>query len=232
MKKHIPNFITLLNLSSGVVGLIFIMRGELNMAVYLVFLSGILDFLDGFTARLLNAYSDLGESLDSLADVVSFGVLPSVIAFYALSTGSAGKYSLQEFTPYIALIIPAFSALRLAIFNLDDNQKLSFKGLPTPANAFLVSSAAFIYMNENEIIRIHHFVLLILIVAGCLLMVSGIRMFSLKSTKSGKYQKLLIILFLIVAILLIVFLGFTGIFFSLLLYVLISLVWQNKIPVG
>jgi CDP-diacylglycerol---serine O-phosphatidyltransferase len=146
--KHIPNFITSLNLAAGFVAIIFASTGDLITASWLIFAGMIFDFLDGFTARLLKSYSATGKELDSLADVVSFGVAPAFIIYYLLkdslsfngqiiiNTGSA-KAALMLLIP---AIMPVCAAWRLAIFNLDETQATSFKGLPTPANALAVIS--------------------------------------------------------------------------------------------
>ena len=228
MKKHIPNFITLLNLTSGAAGLVFIIKGELNIAIYLVFLSGFFDFLDGYAARLLKAYSDIGRSLDSLADIVSFGVLPAIIAYSALSSGK-DDVIIMNYLAWSSLLIPAFSAIRLAIFNNDDSQQISFQGLPTPANAFLVVSAVFIYLNGGKLIDINEFVLVIIIVTACFLMVSDIRRFSLKSLNFTRQTRLILLYFLTASLFLIIFLKMEGIFYTILLYILISIILPGKI---
>jgi CDP-diacylglycerol--serine O-phosphatidyltransferase len=146
--KHVPNFITSLNLASGFISIIFILNGDINTASWLVLLAMVFDFLDGFSARLLKAYSDLGKELDSLADVVSFGVAPGLIIYHLLlqSLESPDKAGLC-FSVYpslifitISAIMPVCAALRLAIFNTDTTQTTSFKGLPTPASALAVIS--------------------------------------------------------------------------------------------
>ena len=148
MMKHIPNFITSLNLASGFIAIIFAANGDMVTASWLILAAMIFDFLDGFSARLLKAYSAIGKELDSLADVVSFGVAPGLIIYQLLND------SLSLYAPMIVnsdglkasliLIIPAImpvcAALRLAIFNIDTTQATTFKGLPTPANALAVIS--------------------------------------------------------------------------------------------
>jgi CDP-diacylglycerol--serine O-phosphatidyltransferase len=148
MKKHIPNFITSLNLTSGFVAIIFAATGELVTASWLILAAMVFDFLDGFSARLLKAYSDIGKELDSLADVVSFGVAPGIIIYQLLNNSLAiyapSFVNSNSLLPALILIIPAImpvcAALRLAIFNLDSSQATTFKGLPTPANALAVIS--------------------------------------------------------------------------------------------
>lgn len=226
MKKNIPNLITLLNLISGFMGLIFLLKGQFYIAIYLVFLAGLFDFLDGLAARSLNAYSDIGKSLDSLADIVSFGVLPGLIVFYSLVGNPFPIKILNEALPYIAFFIPAFSAVRLAVFNNDPGQKNSFRGLPTPANAFLLVSASFIYSQLTTISIIHTSFFLIVIIAGCNLMVSGLKMFSFKYEAGEKRGMLRNLIFILIATLFIVMLGMEGVFLSIVLYILISIVYS------
>jgi CDP-diacylglycerol--serine O-phosphatidyltransferase len=146
--RHIPNFITSLNLASGFIAIIFILNGDIITGSLLIVAAMIFDFLDGFAARALKAYSDIGKELDSLADVVSFGVAPGLIIYYllygALAPATQNGSAEFGFNSLLYLIIPSImpvcAALRLAIFNLDTTQSTSFKGLPTPANALAVIS--------------------------------------------------------------------------------------------
>ncbi|MCX6326159.1 MAG: CDP-diacylglycerol--serine O-phosphatidyltransferase [Bacteroidia bacterium] len=190
--KYIPNFITSLNLAAGFIAIIFAANGDIITASWLIFLAMIFDFLDGFSARLLKAYSAIGRELDSLADVVSFGVAPGLIIYQLLND------SLSLYAPKIAdsesvkttliLIIPAImpvcAALRLAIFNIDTTQTTTFKGLPTPANALVVISVI-IAGHYSQSALVSSFtsspVLLILFtITLSLLMVSRIPLLSLK----------------------------------------------------
>lgn len=140
----IPNFITLGNLLCGCLGLIAVFEGDLKKASIFIFVALLLDFADGFVARLLNSSSEIGKQLDSLADVVSFGVLPSFIVFKNLETLSENEY-----LKYAAFILAMFSALRLAKFNIDTRQSDSFIGLPTPANGILIATFPFLIDNSN-----------------------------------------------------------------------------------
>lgn len=146
MKKHIPNAITCLNLFSGCVGITFAFNNNLTYASYAIVIAALFDFIDGLSARALNVYSILGKELDSLADVISFGLLPSVIIYQLFSRApSMGEFSI--YLNYSAFVIAAFSALRLAKFNIDVRQTDHFIGLPTPANALLIASFPFIIAN-------------------------------------------------------------------------------------
>ena len=135
LTKHIPNTITSLNLLCGVMGVIFAMEGRLDAAFVLMLLAALFDFCDGLAARLLHAYSDIGKELDSLCDVVSFGVLPSVMMF---SLWGRPLWPLG----FLPLLLAVFSALRLAKFNLDERQHDGFIGLPTPAAAMICGALA------------------------------------------------------------------------------------------
>jgi CDP-diacylglycerol--serine O-phosphatidyltransferase len=147
--KKIPNFITSLNLAAGFFAIISAASGDLVTASWLILSAMIFDFLDGFSARLLKAYSDIGKELDSLADVVSFGVAPAMIILHLLadSLSLSGPFSFNGVSDLKTTLImvtpvfmPVFAALRLAIFNIDSTQAKVFKGLPTPANALAVIS--------------------------------------------------------------------------------------------
>lgn len=145
--KYIPNFITSLNLTSGFIAIIFAANGDLVTASWFILAAMIFDFLDGFSARLLKAYSAIGKELDSLADVVSFGVAPGLIIYQLLNDSlslSAPINDADSIKTFLIMIIPAImpvcGALRLAIFNLDTTQSSTFKGLPIPANALAVIS--------------------------------------------------------------------------------------------
>lgn len=149
--KYIPNFITSLNLASGFVAVIFAANGELMTASWLILAAMIFDFLDGFSARMLKAYSEMGKELDSLADIVSFGVAPAMILYKLLLPAHQNIDSQASGFPdffagiiiYVPALMPVCAALRLAKFNLDLSQSASFRGLPTPANAIAVISVIF-----------------------------------------------------------------------------------------
>src|ERR1700740_2323055 len=139
MKKHLPNAITCANLFSGCIGIVFCFKENLIYAAYAIFLAAIFDFFDGLASRVLQSFSGIGKDLDSLADMVSFGVLPSVI-IYELFLQAPQIEHVSTYLNYIAFLIPVFSALRLAKFNIDERQTEIFIGLPTPANAILIAS--------------------------------------------------------------------------------------------
>ena len=178
----IPNFLTLGNLVCGSCAAITLLTsGDFRLALWLVVAAAVFDFLDGFAARLLKSVSAIGVELDSLADMVSFGLVPSV-AMFTLYVGAPQLSQLSEnvmaWGGYLNLIIVAFSALRLAKFNVDDTQTSEFCGLPTPANGLFCLSLAML-AQTGEIMLAKEVVLAISIVMACLL-ISPIRMFALK----------------------------------------------------
>jgi len=197
--KHIPNLITSLNLASGFIAIIFAANGDLLTASWLILAAMIFDFLDGFSARLLKAYSALGKELDSLADVVSFGVAPAFIIYRllndSLSLVAPAIVNSNDIKATLILIIPAimpvFGALRLAIFNLDSSQATTFKGLPIPANALAVISFVIAEHYSDSAIFTNitgsAAALIILTVVLSFLMVSRIPLLSLK-TKNLKIK--------------------------------------------
>lgn len=153
MKKEIPNLLTLGNLLAGCIGLWFVMQGDLVSASYCIFISLVCDFFDGFLARALQAYSDLGKELDSLADMVSFGVLPAFILFSLVeqSCGTQCTVGLFGFyKPFMVFTLALMSAYRLAKFNIDTRQSDQFIGVPTPANGLLIASLPLILHFQPE----------------------------------------------------------------------------------
>ncbi|MEM9390584.1 MAG: CDP-diacylglycerol--serine O-phosphatidyltransferase, partial [Bacteroidota bacterium] len=139
LKKHIPNLLTCCNLACGSVGIVKVFNNELHYATYFIWAALIFDFFDGFVARLLKVHSPMGKELDSLADMVTFGVLPGAISFQMLNNLTS-----LVWLPYAGFLITIFSALRLAKFNIDERQTDSFIGLPTPANTLFISSLIFV----------------------------------------------------------------------------------------
>ena len=196
--KHIPNTITSMNLLCGVMGVIFTFEGALDIAFYLMLAAAICDFLDGFAARMLKAYSAMGKELDSLADLISFGLLPSLMLHRRLVEGG-----MTGFWSYLPLIICVFSALRLAKFNVDDRQDENFLGLPTPACALWCGSL--IYAADNGVMSMagllqDKYIILIGSVVLSLLLVSEIPMFSFKIKKGSAYNRIRIYFTAIVAL--------------------------------
>ena len=218
---------------SGVLSIYSAMSGYLDLAAYLIFIAAIFDFFDGFAARLLNAKSEIGADLDSLADVVSFGVAPGFILFkmIEMSHGQPNSPNADfNIIPFIAFIVPAFAALRLAKFNVDSEQTTSFLGLPTPALAILIASLPIIKTHlyaDRELfymIITNSYFLLMIAVVGSLLMVSRLPMFALKFEGFGWKKNMTKYLFLIASVLLLIFLQIVAIPFIILLYLFLSLV--------
>lgn len=221
MSKHIPNLLTISNLICGCIALYFTFQGELVFTAYLIGLAAIFDFMDGATARLLNVSSPIGKELDSLADLVSFGLVPGSVVFHLLEEGALSQYS------FIALVIPIFSAYRLAKFNVDEDQNENFIGLPTPANCLVFISIPLIttFNSSSTIANLIEIpeILLIITVLLSLTLVSRINMFSLKFT-NFKYKDNKLRFFLIMmSIILLTWLEFSAIPIIVMLYILMSI---------
>ena len=177
-----------MNLLCGVLGVIFTFQGALDLAFYLMILAAVFDFLDGFAARMLKAYSPMGKELDSLADLISFGLLPALMIHRRLVEGG-----MTGFWIYVPVIICIFSALRLAKFNVDDRQSENFLGLPTPACAMWCGSL--IYAADRGVMTVagllsERYIMIIAPVVLALLLVSEIPMFSMKFKKGSEYNRL------------------------------------------
>ena len=196
--KNIPNTITSMNLLCGALGVIFALRGSLDIAFYLMLASAVCDFFDGFAARMLKAYSNIGKELDSLADLISFGLLPSMMLYRRLIEGGV-----TGFVAYIPLIIVVFSALRLAKFNVDERQTENFLGLPTPASAMWCGSL--IYAADHGVMSMANmlhdtYLIPVAAVVLSLLLVSEIPMFSLKIKKGSEQNRIRIYFVAIIAL--------------------------------
>ena len=238
IKKHIPNFITTLNVLCGSIAVVFILKGALTTAVLLILFAAVFDFLDGMSARVLKAYSPVGKELDSLADVISFGLAPGLIMYKLLNTSMFNENVIPDLQSNLTLIqlltvgsaflIPVFSALRLAKFNVDERQTTSFIGLPTPANALFICSLALI-QEHGTIPAIDNFILTtpVLVVITLLfswLLVSEIPMFSLKFKNLSWKQNQVQYIFIICSVLLIAFLQLYGVTAVVLLFIAISVI--------
>ena len=226
LARHLPNFITCCNLLCGCVGIALAFQGKLEASAALIWGGAVFDFLDGFTARLLRQYSELGKQLDSLADMVTFSLLPSVIMFNLIQAAS-----LSESLPYLAFILAVFSALRLAKFNIDERQTNTFFGLPTPASALFVSAYPFFQGHDAGLpfMLLNPIALVAIVILLSWLMVSDIEMFSLKF-KNFKFRENALRYYLLIAsIILIVVLKFAAVPIIIILYVFLSISFkQNK----
>ncbi len=216
IKGMIPNFITCLNLLCGCIGSVFAFNGELTIAFWMVIIAAVFDFFDGFVARLLKAYSPMGKELDSLADLISFGMVPAAV-FFALGLG------------YPAFLIVIFSALRLAKFNIDTRQTSEFIGLATPANALFFTSLGYIYAAYDEGTFLssyleNRWILLGLVVLFSLLMTSEIRMFSLKMKDYQINKNKIRYGFLICSLISLVLFKIIAVPFIILTYIIINII--------
>ena len=232
IKNNLANAFTLGNLFSGSIGVINLVDGNYKVAAICIIISLVLDFLDGFVARALKANSNLGAQLDSLADMVSFGLLPGVTMFKALE-GFGNQFMDFELPfqlKYLGLFVALFSCLRLAIFNLDEEQSYYFKGLNTPSNTVLLFGMYYAFQETGMFWRtFENPVFLVgLIAASCWFLISPIKMIALKF-KSMKlkdnYPKLILLLG---GILLISILGLAGIPMVIVFYIIVSLIFQKQ----
>lgn len=220
----LPNMLTLGNLVAGVLAIIVTLtEHDYTMALWLVVIAAVFDFFDGFAARLLKQQSPLGVQLDSLADDVTFGVVPAVV-MYDLYSRSVSYYALDatmmHYLGYVTLIVAAFSVLRLAKFNIDTTQSAEFSGLPTPANALMLLSLAALAQQGGVVLYQEH--ILVISVATALLLISPIRMFALKFKDFGWRGNELRYSFMLVSLLLIIFLTTYSILAIIVLYIVVS----------
>ena len=222
--RNIPNTITCCNLISGCIATLSAFMGEIHMALLWIIIGAIFDFFDGMSARLLHVSSPVGKELDSLADDITFGMAPAAIVFYEMGIMEYPAFlaPVQPYMPFVAFLIAAFSALRLAKFNLDERQAMGFIGLPTPANALfwgalLVGAGDFI---ENTTWMVP--VVIFMILLSCWLLVSEIPMFALKFKHWGWKGNEVKYLFLITCVPLLIVFGVTAFAIIIAWYVLLS----------
>lgn len=216
MIRHLPNFLTCCNLLCGCFGIVFLLEDRGVPAAYFVWASCVFDFFDGFAARLLKVTSPIGKELDSLADVVSFGVLPALVMYKLI-----GAHSTSDVLPYIGFTIAAFSALRLAIFNLDETQTDSFKGLNTPANTLFITSLPLLPASIGKWL-FQEWLLIAITLIFSLLLVSRIEIFALKFKNFSWADNKIKFTFLLLSVLLLVAFQITAIPLIILLYIALS----------
>ncbi|HEX8328470.1 MAG TPA: CDP-alcohol phosphatidyltransferase family protein [Hymenobacter sp.] len=224
MKRHLPNAITCLNLLCGCLALTHIFAGRLEMGAYFVAFAALADFADGLLARALRVSSAIGKDLDSLADMVSFGVVPGAIFFELLLRG-AGPGGLPEWVPYAGFVVSIFSALRLAKFNNDTRQTTSFIGLPTPACTLVVASLPLILAHDQyglASVILHPGLLLGLTVLLSGLLIAELPLFALKFKTLRWADNRRRFLFLLLAAGLLLALRAAAVPLVVLLYVLLS----------
>jgi CDP-diacylglycerol--serine O-phosphatidyltransferase len=237
IKKQIPNTITLLNLVCGCLAIISTFHKTFELTATLVILAAVLDFFDGFAARLLKVNSEMGKQLDSLADMVTFGVVPGFVMYQLIifDIGSSSAY-IGPNEPvwslaYIALVIPVFSAYRLAKFNIDTRQSDSFIGLPTPANALFICFLPMLMIPDGNAIAdflLKPYVLVAICIIQSYLMITEIPLIALKFKKfsfvGNEWRYVLIIL----GFILLVLLKQKAVPLIIILYVILSLL-QNSL---
>jgi CDP-diacylglycerol--serine O-phosphatidyltransferase len=217
MKKHIPNFLTCCNLLCGCFGIVFVLEGRGVPAAYFVWVAGIFDFFDGFVARMLKVSSPIGKELDSLADVVSFGLLPALVMYTMIKDSAPGTL-----LPYAGFMIAVFSALRLAIFNVDETQSDSFRGLNTPANTIFITSLPLLRETVGDWLY-QPWVLISITVVFSLLMVSSLEIFAFKFKNFSWTDNKLRFTFLMLSVLLLAILQVAALPLIILLYIGMSL---------
>ncbi len=246
MKKHIPNIITTLNLICGCISILFAVNGDLVAASYFVLTGMFFDFFDGLAARLLHVQSKVGVQLDSLADMVTFGVVPGIIMFQLLNKSITNqvletKFEVSDtalwygenmsFIPFIGLFIVMASAYRLAKFNIDTRQTDNFIGLPTPANALLIISLPLIYeFQYTELVErviFNKWILIGISVLGSILLNAELPLFSLKFKTWGFTTNKTRYIFLGLSVIALIALKFIAIPVIIGLYILLSLFWKD-----
>lgn len=224
IKSTIPNGFTLLNLLSGVIGIIWVLKGDIFSGAYFILISAIFDFFDGFAARILKVPSDIGKQLDSLADLVSFGVLPGFILFKMAEVQTG-----WDWLVYFTLIVPLLSAYRLAKFNLDTRQSDQFIGLPTPANALFISTLPYLAISTPQI---GIWLAIPIVVVGiawimAILLVLEIPLLALKFKNFSFLPNVFRYALLVIGVVLILFLGLSGIPWVILAYIGLSMI-ENR----
>ena len=227
MKSYIPHFITLLNLFSGCVAVIFALEGNMKLTAFFVCLGIFFDFFDGLLARKLNVQSELGVQLDSLADMVTSGLVPGLVLFHLLGLAPQLSWETYNLLPYFGLLVTLASAFRLAKFNISTNQSDAFIGLPTPANALLIISLPLLleYQHSDAInaIILNPWFLIVLTLVSCYLLNAPIKLIALKfktwNFKDNASRYILIILSLV----LLAIFQFAGIPLVIIAYILLSI---------
>lgn len=236
IKKYIPNAITCMNLFSGCVASYFAFQGFFFWSLLFILLAGLFDFFDGMVARLLHTSSPIGMQLDSLADMISFGFVPGVIAFKHIDNISNNGWVM-----FLAFFLTVFSALRLAKFNVDERQKSSFVGLATPANAIFFASLVSLSDPRMPLVLIPDYlpgmvapilsnlpVMLVLIAIFCYLLVAEIPMFSLKFKNFTWKDNKVRFCFLIGSAIFLILFQLAGFLFIILFYILLSVITAYK----
>ncbi|MBW8361122.1 MAG: CDP-alcohol phosphatidyltransferase family protein [Kaistella sp.] len=233
IKNNLANAFTLANLFSGSIGVIHLLSGNYKITAVCIILSLVLDFFDGFIARAMKSDSNLGAQLDSLADMVSFGLLPGIVMFKALEPFGNQVFGMEMSfeIKYLGLFITVFSCLRLAIFNLDDEQTYYFKGLNTPSNTILIFGLFYAFQ-ENGSFRVlveSSALLILLVIVSSWILVSPIKMIAMKFKSMKLEDNYPKIALLVGAILILIIFGIVGIPLVILYYILVSLIFQKQL---
>jgi CDP-diacylglycerol--serine O-phosphatidyltransferase len=215
--KHLPNALTCGNLLCGCLGVVFCLENRNVPIAYFVWAAGIFDFFDGFAARWLKVTSPIGKELDSLADMISFGLLPALVMYKMIEASSSNPY-----LPFVGFLIAICSALRLAIFNVDETQHDSFKGLNTPANSIFITSLAFLSGSIGTLIQ-QDWVLVLITIIFSFLLVSRIDILAFKFKDFSWQSNKLRFTFMAFAVLLLVLLGKPAVPLVILFYIGFSL---------
>lgn len=232
LKQHIPNAITCGNLVSGCLSILFLTSGMPVKAALMIFVAGLFDFLDGFAARLLHAHSPIGADLDSLSDVVSFGVAPGFIMYWLMSRAQHPEIILLglDLLPCLAFLLPVFSAIRLAKFNVDDTQTTTFRGIPAPGMAIFIASLPLALSQVGHLTdgALGYWACLGITLVFSFMMVSRLKFFSFKM-KSAKWKGNEVRwIFLIVAIVSYAVFRWLALPFVMMVYVLLSVLFGGK----
>ncbi len=227
VKKHIPNLITLANLFCGCIAIIFVSRLDFEKAFFFVCFGIFLDFFDGFFARLFKVSSPLGLQLDSLADMVTSGLVPGFTMFQLFQMTEYDSEVINKLSVF-GFIITLGACYRLANFNIDTRQTNSFIGLPTPANALFIMSLPLIIIDDKlevlTLVLTNHWFLVVITLLSAFIMNAEIPLFSLKFKSKNVKDNLLQIIFLTISILLLLIFKFFGVALVILFYVLLSVV--------
>jgi CDP-diacylglycerol--serine O-phosphatidyltransferase len=237
MKKYIPNALTLLNLLCGSIAVIFVVNNNFITGSFFVFLGIFFDFFDGFAARKLKVQSELGIQLDSLADMVTSGLVPGMVMYklldlsqsswVAINGGTILSFKEISLIPVLGLAITLASAYRLAKFNIDEDQQTYFKGLPTPANTLLIISLPLILEFQNSAVInaviLNEWFLITLTALSCYLLNSSIKLFALKFKDYGFKNNATRYIFILLCIILLIVLRFAAIPIIILFYIIMSI---------
>ncbi|MBT8204338.1 MAG: CDP-alcohol phosphatidyltransferase family protein [Eudoraea sp.] len=244
MIRHLPQLLTLLNVFSGCVAVVFAVLNELHLAAVFVIIGIFFDFFDGLAARMLNAQSELGIQLDSLADMITCGLVPGIIMFQLLGMSQTGGWNIADFNPalregplgfdslipFAGFLITLASAYRLARFNIDEDQLTSFIGLPTPANALLIISFPLILLYQGNdslnALILNPWFLLVVTVLSSFLLNANIPLFALKFKNWSFKENGLRYVFIVVSIVLLMTMKYLAISAIVVFYVLSSLVYK------